>query len=174
MECQVVTGIDFSLRYCKGNTFKALLKIKLLWGDVWPVANVFGNLFSVKLQPHLIYLQIQKDNFHCTHQGLPQTFPIHSERCKEMNHRFKVPLSSFPPNRSGIEDVGVTSSPASALEAGTQGPGTSREAIFFPCVLALPIPDAVGDLGRGWKLSPSYKSGRVFPLQERLLLLSGS
>lgn len=29
--------------------FKALLKIKLLRGDVWPVANVFGNMFFVKL-----------------------------------------------------------------------------------------------------------------------------
>lgn len=49
MEFQGITGIDFSLRYCKENTFKALLKIKFLRGDVWPLANVFGNMFSVKL-----------------------------------------------------------------------------------------------------------------------------
>lgn len=104
MEFQGIVGIDFSLRCCEDDTFKALLKIKFLRGDVWPVANVFGNMFSVKLNP--INLPANPERQLLLHtSGLVPNFPCSQRRCRGMNHRLAVPLSCFSPDGSEIEDL---------------------------------------------------------------------
>lgn len=104
------------------------------------MADVFGNVFSVKL--NLINLLANPERQLLLHtSGLAPNFPIHSGRCREMNHRLKVLITCFPPNSSALEDLGLVSSLASALEGKPAlRAGTSKGAIFFSLVLARPSP----------------------------------